>query len=204
MVVQNEWDGMLRTWMIPSIATLRWLIHEATAGETPARIYHLPPLNSIVLEREQIERFQLVARQYEVKTQNEGGAGMLKFYADVHKAKKYSERNRITYTTDGTTFKHIDSLGEIPAGPGDQLLVDTIPQNHTDDVIELLRRDVEVHYLRRLSLLKKVRGEFRLPKSARGDIKALMNIEEGWFRRVTEDFLVLRRMILASRWVSER
>jgi hypothetical protein len=82
--------------------------------------------------------------------------------------------------------------------------VDTIPQNHTDDVIELLRRDVEVHYLRRLSLLKKVRGEFRLPKSARRDIKALMNIEEGWFRRVTKDFLVLRRMILASRWVSER
>jgi len=31
------------------------------------------------------------------------------------------------------------------------------------------------------------------------DIKALMNIEEGWFRRVTEDFLVMRRMILAHR-----
>jgi hypothetical protein len=52
MVVQNEWDGSLRTWMIPSFETLRWLIHEATAGETPPRIYHLPPLNSIVLERE--------------------------------------------------------------------------------------------------------------------------------------------------------
>jgi hypothetical protein len=37
--------------MIPSIETLRWLIYEATAGETPPRIYHLPPLNSIVLER---------------------------------------------------------------------------------------------------------------------------------------------------------
>jgi hypothetical protein len=36
--------------MIPSFETLRWLIHEATAGETPPRIYHLPPLNSIVLE----------------------------------------------------------------------------------------------------------------------------------------------------------
>jgi hypothetical protein len=33
----------------------------------------------------------------------------------------------------------------------------------------------------------------------KGDIKALMNIEEGWFRRVTEDFLVLRRMILVYR-----
>jgi hypothetical protein len=50
MVVQNEWDGSLRTWMIPSFETLRWLIHEATAGETPPRIYH--QLNSIVLERE--------------------------------------------------------------------------------------------------------------------------------------------------------
>jgi hypothetical protein len=26
IIVQNEWDGRLRTWMIPSIATLRWLI----------------------------------------------------------------------------------------------------------------------------------------------------------------------------------
>jgi hypothetical protein len=52
VVVQNEWDGMLRRWMIPSFETLRWLIYEATAGETPPRIYHPPPLNSIVLERE--------------------------------------------------------------------------------------------------------------------------------------------------------
>jgi hypothetical protein len=72
VVVQNEWDGRLRTWMIPSIATLRWLIYEATAGETPPRIYHLPSLNSIVLEREQIERFHIVARPYEIKTLNEG------------------------------------------------------------------------------------------------------------------------------------
>ncbi|MDT7879072.1 MAG: hypothetical protein RQ862_11045 [Candidatus Caldarchaeales archaeon] len=70
VIVQNECDDRLRTWMIPSIATLRWLIHEATAGETPPRIYHLPPLNSIVLEREQIERFHIVARTYEIKTQN--------------------------------------------------------------------------------------------------------------------------------------
>jgi Rad3-related DNA helicase len=51
IIVQNEWNGRLRTWMIPSVATLRWLIHEATTGEKPPRIYHLPPLNSIVLER---------------------------------------------------------------------------------------------------------------------------------------------------------
>jgi hypothetical protein len=58
--------------MILSIATLRWLIYEATAGETPPRIYHLPPLNSIVLEREQIERFHIMAWPYEIKTQYEG------------------------------------------------------------------------------------------------------------------------------------
>jgi hypothetical protein len=72
IIVQNECDDRLRTWMIPSFETLRWLIHEATAGETPPRIYHLPPLNSLVLEREQIESFHIVARPYEIKTQNEG------------------------------------------------------------------------------------------------------------------------------------
>jgi hypothetical protein len=56
---------------------------------------------------------------------------------------------------------------------------------------------VEVYYhLRRLTLLKKVRGELRLPKSARRDIRALMKIGERWFRRVTGDFLVMRRMVL--------
>jgi HD superfamily phosphohydrolase len=58
---------------------------------------------------------------------------------------------------------------------------------------------VEVYYLRRLTLLEKVRREHKLPKSARGDIRALMKIEERWFRRVTEDFLVMRRMVLAHR-----
>jgi hypothetical protein len=46
--------GGLRTWMVPSVAALRWLIYEATVGETPLRIYHPPPLNSIVLERERL------------------------------------------------------------------------------------------------------------------------------------------------------
>jgi hypothetical protein len=41
VIVQNEWDARLRTWMIPSIATLRWLIYEATAGENAAE--NLPP-----------------------------------------------------------------------------------------------------------------------------------------------------------------
>jgi hypothetical protein len=123
----------------------------------------------------------------------------LKFYADVHKTKKNSEGYRITYTTDGTTFKHTDCFDEIPAGPGDKLFMDTLPPQHTDGAIELLRRGVEVYYLRRLTLLKKVRREHKLPKNTRGDIKALMKIEERWFRRVTEDFLVMRRMITAYR-----
>jgi hypothetical protein len=123
----------------------------------------------------------------------------LKFYADVHRTKKNGEGFRITYTTDGITFKHVDSFGEIPAGPGDRLFMDTIPPQHTDGAIELLRKGVEVYYLRRLTLIEKMRREHKLPKTARGDIKALMSIEERWFRRVTEDFLVMRRMILAYR-----
>jgi hypothetical protein len=75
VVVQNECDSRLKTWMILSIETLWYLIYKATVGETPPRIYHLPPLNSIVLEREQVERFHIVARTYEVKTQNEGVQG---------------------------------------------------------------------------------------------------------------------------------
>jgi hypothetical protein len=109
----------------------------------------------------------------------------LEFYADVHKTKKNKERYRITYTSDGTTFRHVDSLGEIPAGPGDKLFMDTLPVQHTDGTIELLGRVVEVYYLRRLTLLEKIRREYKLPKSARGDIRALMSIEERWFRRVT-------------------
>jgi hypothetical protein len=34
-------------------------------------------------------------------------------------------------------------------------------------------------------LIEKMRRKHKLPKSARGDIKALMSIEERWFRRVT-------------------
>jgi hypothetical protein len=77
--------------------------------------------------------------------------------------------------------------------------MDTLPVQHTDGAIELLGRGVEVYYLRRLTLIERVRGELRLPKSARGDIKALMSIEERWFRGVTEDFLVMRRMVLVYR-----
>jgi hypothetical protein len=53
----------------------------------------------------------------------------LKFYADVHRTKKNSERFRITYTVDGTTFKHVDGFNEIPgtkySGSRDQIFVET-------------------------------------------------------------------------------
>jgi hypothetical protein len=47
--------------------------------------------------------------------------------------------------TDGTTFKHVDSFNNIPAGPGDRLFMDTLPPQHTDGAIELLRKGVEVY-----------------------------------------------------------
>jgi hypothetical protein len=148
--------------------------------------------------RGMVERFYVVARQYGIKTEGERRR-VLKFYVDVHRGMRSVEGFRISYSTDGKAFKHVDSFSGIPAGPGDQLFVDTLPVQHTDGVIELLGRGVEVYYLGRLTLIEKVRGELRLPKSARGDIRALMSIEERWFRSVTEGFLVLRRMILAHR-----
>jgi len=123
----------------------------------------------------------------------------VRYYADIHKTKKNRERYRITYTTDGTTYKHVDSFAEIPAKAGDMVFVDTIPLSHTDGVIELLRRGVEVYYMRRLTIQKRKRDELKLPKTTRGDIKALMVIDRRWFRRVSEDFLVMRRMITTYR-----
>jgi hypothetical protein len=82
----------------------------------------------------------------------------LKFYADVHKTKKNSEMYRITYTSDGTTFRHVDSLGEIPAGPGDKLFMDTLPVQHTDGTIELLGRGVRSIILGGLHCLRRFAG----------------------------------------------
>jgi hypothetical protein len=123
----------------------------------------------------------------------------VKYYADIHRTKKNRERYRITYTTDGVTFRHVDSFAEIPAKAGDMVFVDTIPLSHTDGVIELLRRGVEVYYLRRLTIQKRKRDELRLPKTAKGDVRTLMVIDRRWFRRVSEDFLAMRRMISAYR-----
>ncbi len=125
--------------------------------------------------------------------------GGVKYFCDVHRARRNGGGFRITYSTDGERFRHVDGFEELPAGSGDGVLVDTIPLQHTEGVIELLRRGVEVYYLRRLTLIKKRREELRLSKTTRNDLRVLMSIEEKWFRKVGEDFLIMRRMIAAHR-----
>jgi hypothetical protein len=127
------------------------------------------------------------------------GEGVNRFFCDVHRRARNGEGYRITFTTDGDTFNHVKSFAEIPVKAGDKVFVDVIPLNHTDDAIGLLRRGVEIYCLRRLTLVEKKRGELKLPKTTRGDIKALMSIEEQWFRKLSEDFLIMRRMISAHR-----
>ena len=41
----------------------------------------------------------------------------MKFYVDVHRGMRSVEGFRITYSTDGKAFKHVDDFGEIPASP---------------------------------------------------------------------------------------
>jgi hypothetical protein len=48
-------------------------------------------------------------------------------------------------------------------------------------------------------LIKERREKLKLPKTVRGDIKALMGLEERWFRKLSEDFLIMRRMISTYR-----
>jgi hypothetical protein len=127
------------------------------------------------------------------------GKGVRRFFCDVHRKERNSEGYRITFTTDGVTFKHVDSFGDIPAKSGDKIYIDTIPLNHTDGAIGLLRRGVELYCLRRLTLIEKRRGELKLPKTTRGDIETLMGLEERWFRKLSEDFLIMRRIISAYR-----
>ncbi len=125
--------------------------------------------------------------------------GGVRWYCDVHRARRNGEGFRIIFTADGSVFGEADGFEEVPARSGDRVFVDTIPIQHTDGVIGLLRRGVEVYYLRRLTLIARKREELGLSKTTRNDLRALMSIGEKWFRRVSEDFLVMRRMILAYR-----
>jgi hypothetical protein len=133
------------------------------------------------------------------KAQAPEGKGVNRFFCDVHRRARNGEGYRITFTTDGVTFRHADSFAEIPVKAGDKVFVDVIPLNHTDDAVGLLRRGVELYCLRRLTLVEKKRGELKLPKTTRGDIKTLMNLEERWFRKLSEDFLIMRRLVSAYR-----
>jgi hypothetical protein len=132
------------------------------------------------------------------KAQAPVGKGV-RYFCDVHRKAKNSDGYRITFTTDGVTFRHVDSFTDIPATAGDIVFVDTILLQHTDGLVELLRRGVEVYYLRRLTLQKRKREEHRFPKTAKGDIKTLMMIDRRWFRKVSEDFLIMRRLISVHR-----
>jgi hypothetical protein len=127
------------------------------------------------------------------------GEWVRRFFCDVHRRPKNGEGYRITFTTDGVTFKHVDGFAEIPVKAGDKVFADVIPLQHTDGAVELLRRGVEIYCLRRLTLIKERREELKLPKTVKGDIKALMSIDERWFRKLSEDFLIMRRMISAYR-----
>jgi hypothetical protein len=92
----------------------------------------------------------------------------LKFYADVHRTKKNKERYQdITYTTDGTAFKHTDGFGEIPAGPGDKLFMDTLLPQHMDSAIELLGRGVRSIILGGLHCLRRCAGSISFRRALR-------------------------------------
>jgi hypothetical protein len=132
------------------------------------------------------------------KAQAPEGKGV-KCFCDIHRKAKNDEGYKITFSLDGVTFKHVDHFEDILAKAGDKIYTDTIPLNHTDSAIKLLRQGIELYCLRRTTLIEKRREELGLPKTTRNDIRILMSLEERWFRKLSEDFLIMRRMISAYR-----
>jgi hypothetical protein len=49
------------------------------------------------------------------------GKRVRRFFCDVHRRPKNGEGYRITFTTDGVTFNHVNSFEEIPAKAGDKI-----------------------------------------------------------------------------------
>jgi hypothetical protein len=127
----------------------------------------------------------------------------VKCFCDIHRKAKNGEGYKITFSLDGVTFKHVDHFEDIPAKAGDKIYTDTIPLNYTNGAIELLRRGIELYCLRRTTLIEKRRKELGLSKTTRNDIKILMSIEEQWFRKLSEDFLIMRRLVSAYRSLSK-
>ncbi|MEM1953402.1 MAG: hypothetical protein QW299_08765, partial [Candidatus Caldarchaeum sp.] len=110
-----------------------------------------------------------------------------------------NEESLHTYSVDGEEFYRVSRVSEIPAEAGDELYVDVIPVELTDEFIEVLRRGVRVFYLRRLMLMARKREELGLSKTSRNDVRTMMALETRWFREVTEDYLVMRRLTTAYR-----
>ncbi|MEM2334506.1 MAG: hypothetical protein QXZ62_08080, partial [Candidatus Caldarchaeum sp.] len=101
-------------------------------------------------------------------------------------------------------FYRVSRVSEIPAEQGDELYVDTIPVELTDEFIEVLRRGVKVLYLRRLNILAERCEELGLSKTSRNDIRTMMAIEPKWFREVDENFLVMRQLVSDYRGLERR
>ncbi|MEM0482392.1 MAG: hypothetical protein QXM16_05860 [Nitrososphaerota archaeon] len=127
-----------------------------------------------------------------------------RFFADIHRManknrSRKSEENFHIYTVDGINFARTCKITDIPAGEGDELYVDCLPVELTDEFVEVLRRGVKILYLRRLTILAKKRKELQLSKTSRNDIKLLMALDPKWFREVDENYLVMRRLTAAFR-----
>ncbi|MEM0482769.1 MAG: hypothetical protein QXM16_07800 [Nitrososphaerota archaeon] len=127
-----------------------------------------------------------------------------RFYVDIHRLANKNKKSKTnesfhTYTVDGVCFSKARTITEIPAGEGDELYVDTIPIELTDEFIDVLRRDVKIFYLRRIGILARRRKDTGLSKTNRNDIKAMMGIESGLFIEIDVDFLVIRRLSAAFR-----
>jgi hypothetical protein len=60
------------------------------------------------------------------------GEWVRRFFCDVHRRAKNGEGYRITFTTDGVTFMHVDGFAEIPVKAGDKVFADVVPLQHTD------------------------------------------------------------------------
>ncbi|MEM2582330.1 MAG: hypothetical protein QXD09_05965, partial [Candidatus Caldarchaeum sp.] len=123
-----------------------------------------------------------------------------RFFADIHrlankKRGRKTEENFHTYSTDGENFSRVRRITDIPAEADDELYVDTVPVELTDEFIDLLQRGVRVFYLRRLTLFKEMYEKLGIKtKSAKNDVGVLMALERKWFREVDEGFLIMRRL----------
>ncbi|MCS7129298.1 MAG: hypothetical protein NZ919_01470 [Candidatus Caldarchaeum sp.] len=134
-----------------------------------------------------------------------GAVEARRFYVDVHRLAGRGRRNKPdesfhVFTADGVVFGKAERMSEIPAEAGDTVFCDVIPVELTDEFVEVLGKGVRVFYLRRLTLFKKTYERLGLKgKTARNDLRALMAVEPKWFREVSEDFLVMRRLTAAYR-----